>query len=286
MPMRTKLLLFTLLATSLSLPAQTCDRVCLKGIVTQYLNAMLKHDATGLPVAPGVRYTEDGDEKKLGDGFWKTIAGLGAFRQDILDVRQGTAGVHVLAMEDGNPVLMAVRLKVSAGKISEVESMIVRNRTEGMIYRPEAIKEASAAMNVTPPQDQRNTREQMIELALRYPAGLKIGSFVKSDAKFAADAYRFENGQLMAGPGCTFLAGCENIREQRLPTLAGITSRVAAVDEEQGIVWLRMNFGPGSLMSGPGVLSVFEMFKVYGGSIHAVEAFMKTQPEGKPSGWD
>jgi hypothetical protein len=41
-------------------------------------------------------------------------------------------------------------------------------------------------------------------VALTYPAGLKIGSFVKADSPMAPDAYRYENGQLMTGPGCTF----------------------------------------------------------------------------------
>jgi hypothetical protein len=250
----------------------------------------------------------------LGDGHWKTIESLGAFRQDILDVKGSTAGVHVLAMEGGKPVLIATRLKIAAGRVTEIESMVVRNQAEGMIFNTGNIKEASAAMNVTPTAAQRTSREQMIELALRYPGGLKVGSFVKSDAQFSATAYRFENGQLMAGPGCTFIAGCANIREQGLPTLAGIAAKVAAVDEEQGIVWLRMNFGPGSVMGGggpgrgakgkgapgaappappaaapaapPDVLDVFEMFKIYDGEIQAVEAFMQKIPQGKSDGWN
>src|SRR4051812_7769375 len=134
--MRTAVLLASILIVPSS--AQTCDRECLRGMITQYLNAMLKHDPKPLPLAPNVRFTEDADEMKLGEGFWTTISGLEAFRQDILDVREGTAGVHVLAMEDGKPVLMAVRLKIVGGKIAEVESTVVRNQAEGMIFRPEA----------------------------------------------------------------------------------------------------------------------------------------------------
>jgi hypothetical protein len=47
--------------------------------------------------------------------------------------------------------------------------MVVRTAEEGMIYRPEAVVEASPAMNRLPPAGQRNTREEMIEMALRYP---------------------------------------------------------------------------------------------------------------------
>lgn len=266
--------------------AQDCDRSCLRDMLTQYLDGLLKHDPATLPLAAAVRFTEDHQELALGAGLWQTIESLGSFRQDILDVRNSTAGTHVLAIENGSPVLVAVRLKIAAGKITEVESTVVRTREEGMIFKPEAIVEASAAMNVTPTAAQRNTREDMIRLALLYPEGLRVGSFVKADARFAPDAYRFENGQLMAGPGCTFFPDCDHIREQGLPTLAGIQAKVAAVDEEQGIVWLRMNFGPGSLMRNPGELSVWEMFKIYDGRIQAVEAFMEEVPANTPFGWD
>jgi hypothetical protein len=61
---------------------------------------------------------------------------------------------------------------------------------------------------------------------------------------------------------------------------------VAAVDEEMGIVLLRMNFGDtGSYGPGNG-LFVFEAFKVYGGQVHAVEAFMRVMPASTPFGWD
>lgn len=132
----------------------------------------------------------------------------------------------------------------------------------------------------------------MIRIALHYPAGLRAGSFVQAGAAFAPGAYRLENGVRMAGPGCTFGQGCEDIKAQRIPTLSQLTDRVGAVDEEMGIVWLRMDFGPGSVFGRGGdsgtqsSLIVWEMFKVYGGEIHAVEAFMEVMPWGTPSGWD
>ncbi|HEY0961521.1 MAG TPA: hypothetical protein VGE69_04115 [Pseudomonadales bacterium] len=269
-----------------ALQAQDCDRACLRDVVTDYLEALVAHDANSLPLAADVRFTEDHDTLQLDAGQWQSVERLGEFRQDVLDPQSGNAGVHVLAYENGTPVLIATRLKVAGGRVTEIESSVVRSREEGMIFNPEAITVASEAMNAPIPPSQRNTRDDMIELALRYPEGLRVGSFVTSNAVFGDEAYRFENGQLMAGPGCTFLPGCDNIREQRLPTLAGIEAKVAAVDEENGIVWLRMNFGPGSLMRGEGELSVWEMFKIYDGKIQAVEAFMEEVPADTPFGWD
>jgi hypothetical protein len=266
--------------------AQTCERDCLQGMLTTYLDAMLKHDPTLLPAADALRFTEDHQDLALGEGLWESIQGYGTFRQDVLDVRNSTAGTHVLAMENGNPVLVAIRLKIAGQQITEVETTVVRNREEGMIFNPDTIIAASPAMNVVPTAAQRDTREDMIELAMRYPEGLRIGSFVEAGGEFADDTYRFENGQLMAGPGCTFFPGCERVREQSIPTLPGIKAEVAGVDEELGIVWLRMNFGPGSLISGDGELSVWEMFKIYDGRIQAIEAYMEEVPADTPFGWD
>ncbi|HTQ98950.1 MAG TPA: hypothetical protein VMH83_03130 [Candidatus Acidoferrum sp.] len=283
--MKKLLLIAATLLLATGADAQTCNRDCLKNTITQYLDAMLKHDPGKLPLAAKVRFTEDTQELKLGEGLWKNIESYSGFRQDVLDVKKGIAGVHVKAIENGKPVLAAIRIQMQGNKIAGVETMVVRNKEEGMIFNTDAIVKASDAMNVTPTPAQKNKREDMEKLALLYPEGLRVGSFVKADAQFNPEAYRFENGQLMAGPNCTFFKGCDHIREQALPTLAGIKAMVAAVDEEQGIVWLRMNFGKGSLMRGDGELSVFEMFKVYDGRINAVEAFMKEVPANTAFLW-
>jgi len=254
--------------------------------LTRYFDAMVGHKPELLHVAANVRSTEDGVDRKLGEGLWKTITQVLPYRWDILDVRQGVAGAHVVVEAEGAPALFVVRLKVVGSMITEIETLVVHNQTEGMIYKVDALKTPSEAMTKLPEPSSLMSRKDMTGAAMRYPQGLKTGSFVKVDAPFAADAYRFENGQLMAGPGCTFFAGCENIKTQKLPTLSELTGRVVAVDEEAGIVWLQMNFGKGSLIGRDGTLLVFEAFKVYGGQIHAVEAFMKAMPVGTKSGWD
>ena len=291
--MKKTILLLVLFVVSAS--AQTrgpanraCDRACLAQFMTRYLDALVVHKPGDLPLSDKVRFTEDTIEMKVGEGLWKTASKLTGYRQDILDVRQGVAGAHVVVEENGTPVMLAVRLKVEDQRITEIETMVVRNQSEGQIFDVAAVKTPNPAINVTPERSQLNTREEATRIAVLYPEGLKTGSFVTVDVPFATGAYRFENGRMMAGPNCTFAAGCNNIKTQRIPRLAGIKHRVAAVDEEQGIVWLRMDFGPGSLFGANAgkSLVVFEAFKVYGGQIHAVEAFMEAAPQGASSGWD
>jgi hypothetical protein len=51
-----------------------------------------------------------------------------------------------------------------------------------------------------------------------------------------------------------------------------------------GIVWLPISLGPGALFGREETLIVWEMFKVYGGQIDAVEAFMEATPVGTAFG--
>jgi hypothetical protein len=290
--MHTRLFAAVFLSTLLAIPstgsAQRCDRTCLSDFVTQYLNAMMKHDPELLRTSSRVRFTEDTVEMRLGDGLWKNITGLRPYRQDFIDVREGIVGTHTVVEENGMPVLLALRLKVFGLAISEVETMVVRNRQEGVLFQPDAFKTPNAGMAYEPKKSELNTREEMIRIASLYPAGLRAGSFLNPDVPMSDDAYRFENGQKMAGPGCTFRPpSCENMKSQAVPKLAGLTYSVVAVDEEMGVVWLRQDFGPGSVPGGkePTMISTFEAFKVYGGKIHAAEAILEVEKVGTPSGW-
>ena len=116
--------------------AATCDRECLRGKVTQLLYALVKHDVSGVPVADTLRVTEDAVEKPLAKvGLVGTVTRLRGFRQDIIDERAGVVGAHVVVEETGAPVLLGVRLKVVADKLTEIELVAARSRAEGLMAR-------------------------------------------------------------------------------------------------------------------------------------------------------
>ena len=268
----------------------TCDRECLRGKVTQVLHALLKHDVKGLPVADTLRVTEDAVEKPLAKvGLVGTVTRLRGFRQDIIDERAGVAGAHVVVEETGAPVLLVVRVKVAADKITEIELVATRGRAEGLIFNIDGLSAGSAVMNYAPRSDQLATRDEAIKAALHYPEGLNAAkTFAAVNAPFAPAAYRYENGQVMAGPDCKFAPGCENISTQSLASfqrLGDVQTRIVAVDERMGIVWLRMAWGVRE--RGGDQLTVWETFKVYDRQIHAVEAFMRILPvEKRNGGWE
>jgi len=279
-------LALTAATTTHAATPENCDRACLQGFITQYLDAMLTHSPGKLPLSRTVRFTEDTLDMKLGEGLWKNASKITAYRQDIIDVRQGVAASQVVVEEGGMPALLVLRLKVADRKITEVETQVTRKQKEGALFALASLQTPGPAMSNPPEKSQLMPRAEAIKTAMFYPAGLKIGSFVKVDAPFAPDAYRVENGARSAGAGCA-RAGCQDIKGQTIMEHPEITTRVVAVDEELGIVLLRMNFGQTKSYGEGNALIVWEAFKVYGGQIHGVEAFMKIMPVSVGSGgWD
>jgi hypothetical protein len=284
--------------------AADCDRACLKNMMTTYLNALAAHDPSKAPLASNVRFTEDSKDLKVGDGFWKTATKVGDYRQDFIDVKEQVVASHVIVEETGKPAMFTARLKVANGKITEIETLVAHGNERmgggaaNLVVRPD--------MGVEPPAGQKNKRDDLIKIADFYPRGLTIGGFDKVDAPFAKDAFRIENGMVMAGPGCgrgtpsgrpagdkgavsskapQDVAGCLEIKTQKIITHPDLTKSVVAVDEEQGIALLWMNFGDTGSYGEGNALVIFEAFKIYGGQIHAVQAFMKVLPKDTQRGW-
>ena len=260
-----------------------CDRECLRGKITEVLYALVEHDVSKLAVAPALRVTEDAVEKPLDKvGLVRSVTKLRGYRQDILDERAGQAVAGVMVEESGAPVILVVRVKVDGEqRLSELELVATRGRADGLLFNVDAYSGAPAkAMNIVPKPAQLATREQAIEIAMHYPRGLSNAKTLNAvGTPFSKDAYRLENGMLMAGPGCKFAPGCDDIGNQSLKvfeTLGRVTVRDIVVDERTGIVIMRLSWN----VSGPGSdkLTAWEMFKVYDGQIHMVQAYMRVFP--------
>ncbi len=266
-----------------------CDRECLRGMATRVLYALIDHDSSKLPVAADLRVTEDGIEKPLAQiGLFKTVTRLRGYRQDIIDEPAGQSIAGVIVEEAGAPVILVVRVKVQDEKISELELVAARSRAEGLSFTIDTLNAPSKEMTVAPRPSQLATREQAIEIALHYPKGLNSAqTFASVGTPFAPDARRVENGAVMAGPDCVFSPTCKDIATQSLEIfkrLGHVTVRSIYVDERMGIVVLRLSWnvrGPGS-----DKLTTFELFKVYDGQIHKVEAYIRLlPPELELGGW-
>ena len=116
--------LIVLVFASNTAEAADCNRECLRGFVTKYLDALIAHKPGDLPLAANVKFTEDTVQMKVGEGLWKNATRLREYRLDVLDIRQGVAASQVVIEEGDNPVLLQLRLKVVDEKITEIETMV------------------------------------------------------------------------------------------------------------------------------------------------------------------
>src|SRR5437868_10170142 len=86
-----------------SQPIDPCSRQYLRTLADRYLEALVAHDPSRLPFARLVTFTENGRELKLGDGLWKTAAGLGTYRVYVLDPDSNAVAVQTV-LYDGPEV--------------------------------------------------------------------------------------------------------------------------------------------------------------------------------------
>jgi hypothetical protein len=267
--------------------AADCDRACLKGMITRYVDAMLAHDSSRLPLAAGVRFSEDSQDLKIGEGLWKTVTRKGDFRQDYIDLKKQIAASHVMLYEENGQVLYSVLLRVAdrAGeqRITGIETLVDRI-TPTSRFKPDSLEKPLPGMSEPVPAGQRMPRAEMIRAALFYPEGLRIGSFVTAKTPFAKEAYRVENGTFIAGQGGP-RPNISPILTQKIMVHPDVKASVAAVDEEEGIVLLWMNFGDTNSYGAGNALVTFEAFKVWAGEIHAVNAFFRILPKDTQRGW-
>jgi hypothetical protein len=262
--------------------AESCDRSCLAGMVTQYLDALVAHDTTKLPLAESARFVEDSKAVKLGEGIWKTATAKGPFRQDYLDTRKQVAATHAVVMEGQNPALCSIVLHLQDRKIIGVETLIQRITPDSR-FQPTELGKPIRGMNDPVPAGKKQSREAMIRIALTYPEGLRVGSFIDGGTPFATDTYRVENGVVTAGGGCG--RGDCGMYAQNIMVHPGIIANVAAVDEDNGVVLLWMNFGYTASYGEGNSLVTFEAFKVWGGQIHSINAFFRPLPVGTGRYW-
>src|SRR5512147_1301298 len=89
-----------------------CNRACLEGFVNRYLDALVAHDPSRLPLADNVVFVENQQVLKLGDGLWRTATGLGRYRHYFADPERGQAGLIGVIEESGTKIIFDLRLAI------------------------------------------------------------------------------------------------------------------------------------------------------------------------------
>jgi hypothetical protein len=144
-------------------------------LTDQYLAALVKHDPSGLPLSKGVRFIENTAEIRIGDGLWVGASEAPTtFKIYAVDPESNQVGFYGAMKENNRPLIIALRLKVVDGEITEIEHVLARNMR------------ADRMQNLITP------REDMINAANSYFEAIEHGD--GEIAPFAEDCERHENG--------------------------------------------------------------------------------------------
>jgi hypothetical protein len=180
-------------------PAAACNRDCLIELTKSYLAAVVAGDTSAAPLAADIAFVENVTRLQPGEGLWANAAsGPTSFAIYVPDVVQQQAGfMGVMEREGANgneAVLVAVRLKLEDGTISEAEHIVAgvnpNNTARLRTPRPGLLSEV--------PAGSRQSHEDLVEIGLSYYDALddNDGSLMP----FADDCQRHENGMITAGP--------------------------------------------------------------------------------------
>ncbi len=301
--------------------AADCNRACLEGFVDRYLDAVIANQPGAVPLAPNVRFTEDGQQLVIGDGLWNTLRAKGRYRLFVSDVPAGQVAFLGSIEEDhrdpnqGTPALLALRLKVRNQQIAEIEQIVIRD--ENAAKRVEALGAPNPLYLQSIPANERMSRADLISTANKYFSGMQQNDG-KGDYPFAPDCNRLENG--MQSTNAPTPAGEKRpdpktstgysaqwtCLEQFQSGLLHFVNRIrdrrfVAVDEERGIVFAFGFFDHSggatrtftvpdgrTVTAGPvqpWTWELAELFKIEKGKIRKIEALLHRSPYGMASGW-
>jgi hypothetical protein len=183
-------------------PAQSataCNRDCLIGLTKSYLGAVARHDTSAASLATNVAFVENVTRLKPGEGLWASAtSGPSSFAIYVPDVTQqqaGFMGVMERKGQSGNePVLVAVRLKVEASKITEAEHIVAGINANNMAR----LQTPRAGLSSEIPAASRKSHAELVKIGLSYYDALDDNDGTLMP--FADDCQRHENGMITAGP--------------------------------------------------------------------------------------
>lgn len=282
-----------------------CDRACLEGLVKQVLQAMLAHDPARLPLAKGVRYSENGQFISVGDGLWGTagqiaLPGANDYAAIYANPSNGTGAYWGLTNEHGTAGVLALRVQVAAGKISEMEAIDVREESIGprggtmTLMRPPLPVEFKAASlgTLDPVFEKAEAASIPPTLVATYFDGLQRHS--SQGVTFASSCMRRDNAMQESTPCAAQMDGEGPSPDGLLTQTTKVRDRrILVSDPERGVsivVAMVDNSGIGPTGSPasqlvPSTYMIPQLIKIDNGAISRVEGMVKWMPFGYTSAW-
>jgi hypothetical protein len=271
-----------------------------------YLDALEAHAPSRLPWVEGAVFTENNVGLEIGDGLWNTIsARRRTYDLKAADPATGQVSWFGIVEEHGHPAIMALRLCVSSGKITEAETIVCRKVDLSPFPGIDSYREPRPLMLAD--VERRASREEMVRIANGYFDTIQLNDGTLF-TEFTEDCERIENGVRttnninafpdypIAGLGCAeqFRKGHfifdDRLRDRRFPLVDEAKGLVLAggfIDHTGRLVDVTWTDGTKarSVFHYPHSFVLLELFKIVDGQIAAVEAVFVTVPYNMPSAW-
>lgn len=298
-------------------PPAECERSreCLARVMSTYLQALVAHEPSRLPVTRNVKYTENGVRLNVGDGLWQTASAMPTYRVDVIDEEEGQVGLLGRISENGNINWYAARLRVEPdGKVSEIEVLVNRSLSGAPAGSaggapPRQFTEPHPLMMQLVPPAQRASRADLVRISNAYFTGIDTGTSSRGTS-FSPQCQRRENGNIMASnpdaaPGSMASLDCRtqfdtgfqvivtDIRERRFEVVdrtTGLAFGWGYFDHNGTPTTMsrtldRAPVEVAATFRQPFSFYIAEVFKVVDGQIRQIEAVLATVPYQMESGW-
>lgn len=295
-----------------------CDRACLEGFAKNYLDALIQNKPAQARLASNVKNTENQEGVDIGKGLWLNAAELGSYQIYVADTRRKQIAYLGNIKTDDGWSMLAVRLRIQDGAISEVETIVpgpaAGDGTFDLGAGAAELGKARPAFSTALKPSEKRDRWQLIQAADLHYEGIDRGN--GDIVPFGEKCIKIENGvQLIENPdfpspvrsttGAKLpnyqALGCQDQFNTHVWDTDAVTDRrYPVVDEERGIAVAFIMYnqyvkGPCAYVvdHGPAcpnqavepyTLTAAEAFKVRDGLIEEVEAVFTVLPELRQRG--
>ena len=284
------------------------ERQALYDQADAYLAALAARDASRLPWAKHVVFTENNVQLALGDGAWHTVTAVrDTYTLRCADTETGQVAWFGVIEERGDPALMGLRLKIGADGIEEVETIICRAMEFGPFPQIDDARRPRPILLEDVPLERRSPRARMISIADGYFDTLQLNDG-QLFTEFTEGCDRIENGLQttnntsmpdypIAAMDCAeqFRQGQyiydDRLRDRRFPLVdeeKGLVLAAGFIDHSGKVVDVSWTDGvtkTKSVFHFPHSFALLELFKIDGGKIAGVEAVFVTVPYNMSSPW-
>ena len=289
-------------------PVPGCDRYCLINQMDNYLYALVAQRTDYVHFDEDVLFVENIERLQPGEGLWESAtAGPTQFRIHVPDPVSGQIGFMGMMEENEAPVLVAIRLKIVDGRVSEAEHLIARNLSERNLGYLQTLRPGFLEPI---PEEARMQRHELLGIAYSYYDAVDYNNGNLAPMS-PTGCSRRENGSPSANSGLSDAETDERPNYSALDCVAQLNTgmmayidsidhvRVPIVDPETGLAFGLSHFRHAMdvkeypIYNMPGVttrrvdadpfdLPAAHVFKIRDGEIHEVEAMGFVAPYASP----